>query len=251
MDAISVALPIFLFSSLSALPLALGALFAIRHLRAGSRSAYYKNLAASIGAGAAALTLLWSSMFGDNLSRSSTAGLIFAVAPFYAAIVQGIVYGIAAAIFRKSAIPRAIPAVARLAVVVPLLMLAVLLSGLVKTSFEGNESAIAERTSDARKMHQMLAKSRTGELDTFSIPMHLAQNPNAPADLLSELASHEHAVVRAHVASHPNTPVHIVAALRYDCASFVRKAVVERLGPASAPEPAPAPTGFCAQERWR
>lgn len=251
MDAISAALPLLLFSSLSALPLALGSFFAVRHLRAGSPSAYYQHLGASIGAGAVALALLCSSMFGDNLSRSSTAGLIFAVAPFYAAIVQGMVYAIGAAVFRKSAIPKPIPAAARLAVLFPLLMLAVLLFGLAKTSIHGNESTIAERTAAPRTMRQLLDKSRTGELDSFSIALHLAQNPHAPAALLSELASYEHAVVRAHVAHNPNTPAQVMAILRDDCEAYVRKIVVERLGPGNPLAAAPAPTGTCAPARGR
>lgn len=251
MDAVLVALPELLFSLLSALPLTLGTIAAIRHMRSDSRSGYYRHLAASIAAGAVALALLWSSLFGDSLSKSSTGGLIFAVAPFYAAFAQGIVYGIAAAIFRKSTTPQPVSPLASAALLAPLLLLGVLIFGLVKTSSHGNDGAIADRTSNPDTMRQLLEKSRTGEADSFSVPLHLAGNPDAPPDILSELAKHEHPAVRAQVASNPHTPEQVVAALRYDCSSFVRKIVVKRLGPDNALQPAPAPTGVCAQERWR
>jgi hypothetical protein len=251
MDAVLVALPALLFSSLSALPVALGIIAAVRHLRAGSRPAYLRHLGASIAAGAVALALLWSSLFGDNLSSSSTAALIFAVVPFYAAIAQGIVYGIAAAVFRKSATPRAISLLARVALLIPLLLLSLLMFGLVKSAAKGSDSAVAGRGSDSEALHRLYEKSRTGEADSFAIPLNLAQNPDAPPELLSKMATHDHPAVRAQVARNPGTPQHVVAALRYDCASFVRKIVVERLGPVLAPQAPPAPTGVCALERWR
>ena len=251
MDAVFVALPELLFSSISALPLALGTIAAVRHLRAGSRSAYFRHLAASMAAGAVALALLWSSLFGDNLSKSSTAGLIFAVAPIYAALAQGVVYGLAAALFKKSTAPKAISPAARVALLVPLLMLAVLMFGLVKSTAHGNDSALAERASDPETLQRLFEKSRTGEADAFGVPLFLAQNSDTPPGILRELARHDHPAVRAQVARNPSSPEQVVAALRYDCASFVRKIVVERLGPDNALQPAPAPTGECAQERWR
>lgn len=251
MDAVMVALPALLFGSISALPLALGLIAAVRHLLAGARSAYLHNLFASIAAGGVALALLWSSLFGDNLSKSSTAALIFAVAPIYAALAQGLGYGIASALFRASATPRPISLIARGALLVPLAMLAVFMTGMVATSAQGNDGAIAQRSSDRATLQRLLEKSRSGAPDAFGIALGMAQNPHAPADILTQLAQHAHPTVRAQVARNPSTPQQVVAALRYDCASFVRKVVVERLGPDQASEPPPAPTGQCALQRWR
>jgi len=251
MDAVLVALPKLLFCSLSALPLAIGLIAAIRHLRKGSRSGYFVNLAASVAAGAVTLGLLWSSLFGDSLSKSSTAALILAIAPVYAAVAQALIYAIGVLIFKKSSSRQTIPFLARSALLIPLLMLAVLMFGVVKISVQGNEAEIAERSANLTTLHQLYEQSRTGEVDTFAVPMHLAQNPDAPPDILSALAQHDHPVIRAHVASNRNTPLPVVTALRYDCAAFVRKIVVQRLGPDTSGKTPTAPTGKCALARWR
>ncbi|HEU4777920.1 MAG TPA: hypothetical protein VFS95_13955 [Telluria sp.] len=251
MDAVLVALPKLLFCSISALPLLIGVIAARRHLRAGAGTAYFLHLFAAVAGGAVALALLWSSLFGDNLSKSSTAALILAIAPVYAAAAQGLVFAIGTVIIKKSSTPRAIGPIARAALLIPALMLAVLMFGLVNIAFEGNESEIAERSANLTTLRELYGKSRSGELDAFSIPLHLAQNPAAPADILNALASHDHPTVRANVASNRNTPLPVVAALRYDCAGFVRKVVAQRLGPDTSGQPAPAPTGHCALARWR
>jgi len=251
MDAILVSLPALLFSSLCALPLALGIVAAIGRLRAGVRAAYLRHLAASCTAGAVALALLWSSLFGDNLSRSSTAALIFVVAPVYAALAQAMAYGLAALVFRKSATPQAISAGAKIALLAPLLMLVVLLYGVTASTMRGNDSTVARKASDPATLQRLLEQSRTGAADAFGVPLNLAQNAVTPPAILSDIAQHTHPAVRAQVARNPATPQAVVEALRYDCASFVRKIVVERLGPRDVPEPAPAPTGQCALARWR
>lgn len=251
MDAILVAFPKLLFCSISALPLAIGVIASVRQLRAGARSAYFTHLAASVIGGAVTLGLLWSSLFGDSLSKSSTAALILAIAPVYAAVAQTLIYVIGGLIFKQSSTPQTIPLLARSALLIPLLMLAVLMVGVVKISVQGNEAEIAERSANLTTLHRLYEQSRTGEVDTFAVPMHLAQNPNAPPDILSALAQHDHPVVRAHVASNRNTPLPVVTALRYDCAAFVRKIVVQRLGPDTTGKTPPAPTGKCALARWR
>jgi hypothetical protein len=57
METLLIALPKLLLSSISALPLLLGMLVSGRHLRAGARSAYLRNLAGSIAAGIVVLLL--------------------------------------------------------------------------------------------------------------------------------------------------------------------------------------------------
>jgi hypothetical protein len=250
MEAFLIALPGLLFSLIITLPLALGTFAVVRHLRAGSRSKYLQNLAGSIAAGAVMLLLLWSSLFGDSLSKSSTAALILAIAPMYGAVAQGIAYFATMAILRKSPAQQPVSFLARVPMLVPVLMLAVLVAGLVKISMDGNDSDVAQKASNPQTLQLLLEKSRTGQADDFAIPFNLAQNPNAPAGMLTELATSEHATIRAHVASNPNTPDPVVETLRYDCASFVRKEVVARLGPKNAIEPPPALTGFCPKH-WK
>lgn len=239
MDSLLIALPGFLFSSISALPLGLGVLAAVRHKRASARAAYLRNLNASIAAGAVILLLLWGSLFGDDLSSSSTAGQIFLFAPIYAAAAQGIVYGISTAAIGKSAAPETISLSSRRAILVPLSMLIVLMAGLLKTSVEGNELAVAERASNPETLQRLFEQSLTGEADSFGVPLFLAQNPNTPPEILAKLSKHAHPSVRVHVAQHPMTPIDIVSSMGNDCASFVRKAVENRLGPNKALQPTP------------
>jgi hypothetical protein len=128
-------------------------------------------------------------------------------------------------------------------------MLAVLMIGLLKTSTEGNDLAVAERASNPDTLHRLFEQSRTGEADSFGVPLFLAQNPNTPPEILAKLAKHNHPAVRVHVAQHPMTPQEVVAGLSNDCASFVREAVEKRLGPNKALQQARTPSGVCAAER--
>ena len=239
MDDFLIALPGFLFSSISALPLALGTLAAAIHLRAGVRPAYLRNLAGSIAAGVVVLLLLWGSLFGSDLSSSSTAGLIFLFAPIYAAAAQGIVYAISAAVVRLSQTSETISLPARKALLAPLVMLVVLLFGLLKTSVEGNDLAVAERSSNPATLHRLFNDSRAGKADSFGVPLFLAQNPNVPPDILVELAKHEHTAVRAQVAQNPQTPEEVVASLRHESASVVRNLAATRLEPNKALQATP------------
>lgn len=177
MDTLLIALPGFLLSSISALPLALGTLAAACYLRAGARPAYLRNLAGSIAAGVVVLLLLWGSLFGNDLSGSSTAGLIFLFAPIYAAAAQGIVYGISAAVVRKSPTLEEISLPARRALLAPVVMLAVLLFGLLKTSVGGNDLAVAERASNPDTLHRLFEDSRTGKADSFGVPLFPSSEP--------------------------------------------------------------------------
>jgi hypothetical protein len=239
MEALLIALPGFLLSSISALPLALGTLAAARHLRVGARPAYLRNLAGSIAAGATVLLLLWGSLFGNDLSSSSTAGLIFIFAPIYAAVAQAIVYGISAAVVRKSPAQAPISLSRGKALLLPLIMLVVLLVGLLKTSVAGNDLAVAERASNPDTLHRLFEDSLTGKADSYGVPLFLAQNRNVPPDILVELAKHEHRAVRAQVAQNPKTPEGVVKNLRYDSDSCVRDLAEKRLGPNKALQATP------------
>jgi hypothetical protein len=249
MDAFLIALPGLLLTSVSALPLGLGTLAAARHMPADTRSNYFRNLNASIAAGTVVLFLLWGSLFGEDLSSSSTAALIFVFAPIYSAAAQGIVYGITAVTLRKSGDPEAISSAARRAIVIPVCMFALLMAGLLKISAEGNDLAVAERSANPQVLHHLFEQSRSGEADAFGVPLFLAQNPNTPPEILVELAKHTHPAVRVHVAQHPMTPNETVAGLSNDCSSFVRKSVENRLGPNNALQPTRARTGVCAADR--
>lgn len=234
MEAFLIALPGFLFSSISALPLALGTLAAGRHLRAGTRLAYLRNLNGSIAAGGVALLLLWGSLFGDDLSSSSTAALIFLFVPIYAAAAQGIVYCITTVAVRNSAPTEDLSPTTRRAFLLPLAMLGILMFGLITNSMGSNDMTVAERSSDPTTLRGLFDDSRSGKADPFSVPLFLTQNPNTPTDILVELAKHGHPAIRAQVVQHVNTPEQVVEGMRNDCAGVIRRLVEERLGPNKA-----------------
>lgn len=241
MEAFLIALPGFLLSAFSALPMTMGLAVAIYWLRAGERKVYLCSLAGSIAGGGAALMMLWGSFFGDDLSSSSTAGLIFAVAPIYAAVPQVIAYVIGAAILRRGSEGEAVSLPARNALLIPVLILVVLLFGMLRLAMKGNDLAVAEKARNPATLHRVFEASSAGRADSFGVPLFLAQNPRTPPDILVQLAGHEHPSVRVHVAQNPQTPLAIVESLRHDCAAFVREAVEKRLGPEKSAMVPPAP----------
>jgi hypothetical protein len=228
--------PGLLLKLLSALPLALGAMIAIHQLRAEARRPYIRGLSGSLAASAVTIGLLWSSLFGDSLSSSSTAGLIFLFAPIYsaAALLGGYLVGVM--LTRVSAsndagggAPRPIVARERRLIWIPVIVLAVVVFGITRYSVLNNDLSVAERASRPETLHYLLEKAVTGDTDAFGVPLFLAQNPNAPSDILEKLSKSREPQVRVFVAKNPNTPVSVVAGLRDDCTDYVRKAARERL----------------------
>lgn len=228
-DVLLIALQTFAIISISGLPLGLGILAAVRHLRASAWNAYVCNLAASIAAGAVTLLLLWGSFFGDDLSSSSTASLAFVFAPFYAVAVQGIVYGMAKVVLRNRPMAEVVSEPVRKALLLPVLMLAVLLFGMLKISTANSDLSVAERSSNPQTLRRLLDDANTGRADSFGIPLMLAQNRNAPPEILAELAKHKDTAIRAQVAQNPQTPLDVVGCLRLDSASIVRELASKRL----------------------
>ena len=241
-----------LFMGFVVLPLLIGIVAAVRCLRAGSTGGFVKHLCGSIAAGAVMLGLLWSSLFGDNLSKSSTAGLIFAVAPFYGAAAQAVVYGILSLFLKTPARPGKTPSLAWIALLIPASMLATVMAGMFNTAqFKEPDYDVAARTSEPATIARLMAKTRIEGQEAFMIAIRLAGNAATPPGMLSELAQDDHPAVRYYVVKNPRTPLEVVAPLHYDCSSVVRKAVVERLGPNNSFAPAPAPTGKCEYDKWR
>jgi hypothetical protein len=124
---------------------------------------------------------------------------------------------------------------------VPVAIVAVLLFGMFRHSIQHNDLTVAERASNPDTLHYVYDKSLRGDADSFGIPLFLGQNPNTPADILADLAKHQHSSVRIFVARHPNTPVEVLARLTDDCDPLVRKTAKERLKDASQSE-SPLPT---------
>lgn len=183
-----------------------------------------------------ALGLLWGSLFGTDLSKSSTAGLIFLFVPIYSGIALAGGYGLGALAYRRlidlagtAEQKVSISPSTRRFVLVPVAMLGVLMFGIVKYSVQHNDMAVAERASSPETLHWVYDKVQRGEADPFSIPLFLAQNPNAPADILEKLSRHDHPSVRIFVATNRNTDLGVVASLKNDCSDHIRKAVEERL----------------------
>ena len=123
-----------LFFLLPVLPLGCGLLSALWHLCKGRAAAYARNLNASIAGGIVALFMLSSSLFGDALYSSSTAGLVFVFAPIYSAIAQAIFWAVSFLATKNSQTPAPIPAYKKRLIWLPIFILIVLVVGLVKVA---------------------------------------------------------------------------------------------------------------------
>jgi hypothetical protein len=223
-------LPSLFFTSISLLPLGLGILSSIHHRKQGARTSYIRHLSGTISSGIITLLMLFSSLYGDDLSSSSTASLIFLFAPIYATIVYGIGYGLSSLITDKSKKSIPISHASRQVLLLPIIILLILMVGILKNSIEGNDSSMAYKTSNSVILMQLYNKSIHGEADSFSIPLGLAQNPNTPPEILKQLATHEHRAIRTHVAQHKATHIDVISSLQDDNSSCVRKAASKRLG---------------------
>jgi len=230
--------------SISALPLAGGTIAAVRHLRARRLSPYIRNLCGSITAGLVTLGLLFGSLFGDDLSRSSTAAVIFVFVPFFAAgaLVIGLVIG--AALTRtfpvpaeSSGSPPPISAVVRSLVSVPIVMLAITIFGIIRLSIQHNHLVVAEHGTRPETLQYAFDRSVRGDADRPGVLVMLAQNANTPASILEKLGESEFPEVRAWLMKNPHTPIAVVVSLRSDCSPWVREAVEIRLKAKSGSNP--------------
>ena len=100
-EFIKILLPGLFFMSVSALPLALSTIAAARHRQNGNKAFYLRILWGSTAAGVLSVSLLFGSLFGKELSGSSTAALIFIFVPIYSTMALGIGYGLGAFVHRK------------------------------------------------------------------------------------------------------------------------------------------------------
>ena len=258
-DFIRLLLPGLLLKSISALPLAFGTVIAAIHLRKANAGPYMRNLWGSTAAGFAALMLLFGSLFGGDLSSSSTAGLIFLFAPIYSAIALGVGYGLGALSYRviaRNTISKGLrPTMSRLAsrfILLPIAMLSVLLFGMIKYSVQNNDLTVAERATNSETLQWEMRKVAKGEADSFGVPLFLAQNPNTPTNILEQLSKHDHSAVRIFVAQHPNTSLAVLQGMSNDCDPLIRQEVQARLKVTSASNSALQPTPNCgAAERKR
>lgn len=253
-DFTTILLPGLLMMLLSALPPAIGTLAAVFHLGKNNAGPYVRNLWAGTASGLVSLGLLSGSLFGTDLSESSTAGLIFLFVPIYSGIGLGIGYGLGALVYsrlsrtEKAVDPQAaFSQSARNFIWVPVAMAGVLIFGMIRFSVQRNDIAVAERATNPETLHWVYAKVERGSADPFSIPLFLAQNPNTPSDLLKKMSKHDHPSVRMFVAGNPNTDPDVIASLKNDCSPRIRKVVEDRLRSSPVSESAPQPTPNCGQ----
>jgi len=235
-EFIEILLPGLMFMAVSALPLALSTLAAFRHLRKNNVGSYVRNIWSSTAAGLVTLGFLFGALFGSDLSKSSTAGLIFVWMPIYAVIALGIGYGVGslaykelAALSENTSTQPVISKGYRRFIWVPAAILSVLIFGMLRYSIQHNDLAVAESASKSDTLHYLYGKVLRGEADSFRVPLFLAQNPNTPSDILTALARHDHPTVRRFVATHPNTPLDVVASIKDYASDCTREPVEERL----------------------
>ena len=244
-DFIRLLLPGLLLMSISALPLALGTVIAAVQLRRANAGSYIRNLWGSTAAGFAALVFLFGSLFGGDLSSSSTGGLIFLFATIYSAIALAIGYALGALTYRvaaRNAISKGEgPKISRLGgrtILLPIAMLSVLLFGMIRYSVQNNDLTVAERATNPETLQWEMRKVARGEVDSFGVSLFLAQNPNTPANILEQLSKHDHSAVRIFVARHPNTSLAVLKSMSNDCDPLIHQEVQARLKLTSAPNSA-------------
>lgn len=257
-DFIKILLPGLGLKLIATLPLLLATIGAVRHLLAERKHPYIRNLFGAIAAGVTTLGLLWSLLFGEDLSRSSTAGLVFLFTPIYSTVaffigyLMGVVANRASRREEKDARDNSpMASRARKLVWLPAILLGIVVIGITRNAILNNELSVAGRASRPETLRYLFAKAVAGEADTFGVPLFLAQNPNAPIDLLERLSKSDESQVRGFVVTNPSTPVSVVVGLREDCADNVRRAVRERLKNVSGADPGPQATPKCGSSERR
>jgi len=233
LDFIFVMLPGLLFSSVSLLPLGWGIFKANIHLQKGERTSYIRTLSGSMVSGLLTVAMLFGSLYGDDLSTSSTAAIIFVVAPVYAAIAYTVGYGLGVLITDKAETSIPISLFNRLLLLIPISILSVLIAGMLNYAIQNNDSNIAYHATHPDTLIQVYNKSLLQGNNSFSIALGLTQNSHTPPQILRELATHEQQAIRIHVAQHASTPIDVLKYLRDDNSSCVSKTAKKRFSHSS------------------
>ena len=232
-DSVRFRMPSVLLMFTALVPLGFVVLMCFRQRAREYESQIVRWLASSAATALMTSIGLWGSLFGDNLASSSTAGVIFFVVPILAAVAGALGYA-AVAFVQRSGL-RVFGTTVRLAPMangvsplawIPLAVLGVLVVATLRLAVSGNDTNIAEKACNDATLHRVYKTMEQGGADSFSIPLFLAQNPCAPADLLTKMSQHKHPAVRAHVAQNRNTDLAIVALLKNDPNQHVRDAAI-------------------------
>jgi hypothetical protein len=245
-DYVRLMMPGFLWTTASALPLALATALAAIHLGRRKPGPYRRNLWASTAAGVVAFGLLFEALFGEGL-KGSTAGLIFLFVPIYSAVALGVGYGLGALAHRRAGhmTETAISQNEGRFIALPLIILVALLFGMLKYSIQHNDLTVAERATNLETLRSINQRAHSGMADRFGVPLFLAQNPNTPTDILEGLSRHDHVSVRIFVVRHSNTSRAAIEHMVNDCDARIREEARARLQLASASNSALQPTPNC------
>lgn len=228
-------IPKVILASLSVLPLAFGVWGALKRRKGSDQSQYINYLVASILTGTVTLYFLYDSLFGRALESSSTAALVFVVVPFYALIILLVSLGIGKLIIRviskgmqKDSKHRYSGVINNL-IFLPILVIAVLEVGVLKQSITTNDLSVAETARSANALRYLYNQAAKSGRDTFGIFLFMAQNKNAPSDILEKLSRSNYPQIRIFVVSNPNTDYSVLEKLARDDIEYVRKAAKKRL----------------------
>lgn len=226
-------LPSLLLMSLSILPQGVGLILAIVSLRARRPSSYVMHLLASSAAGIVGVYFLRDLVFGSALRSSSTAGLAFIFIPFFT--LGGLLVGYVMAIPVKLTLnlsilkDQHIPSVLKKLLVLPAGIFMILFLGILNKTISSNDLNVSERAMSSGALHYELAKSKRPGADRFGITLFLAQNVNAPDEILQELSKSPYPQIRAQVANNPRTSISIIQSLQKDSDKDVRDIAEKRL----------------------
>lgn len=213
LEKLAILSPGWIFMMASAAPALIGLVLALMKLRQKRLRPFLAFWGASTAASSVALLILWGFLVGDDLSSSSTAGLIFLFVPGIAAIAMLAGGGIGVFAANQFKVPEpglpdpASPLPSRIAMLILIpAALTLWLSGLITAYvLTTGDMKVAERSTSLATLRDLNAKALAGTADPFGVPLFLGQNPNTPADVLETLSHHPHAAVRGFVDRHPNS----------------------------------------------
>jgi hypothetical protein len=207
-----------------AVPALVGVVLARKELRSGNRSRGIVFVVAGLAAGSAALLMVGPFLL--HTVGSSTDALIWVVAPIWSSVVLGIVVALGLLIVARTngSHPVRSSTGVNAALLGPSLLVACLLvSGIIRYSFQNGGMKLAEQATDPALIRQVYYREGAASSNS-GVQLFIAGNEATPADILDELSRSNFAFVRVHVAANRNTSPATQARLAADTNSNVRSA---------------------------
>lgn len=216
--------PHFALMAISILPSAIGIAIAAFNLRIANQRGYHSALSGSIASSITSALMLAPVLLGTD--PSPMAALRFFSVPFLSLLALFVGIALGARVYDKKLL-----SMGGGVLVLPLLVVLLVVIGIGKVAMFSAEEKLARSALHPEVLHAIAGRVERGGQAMRETASLLAQNPNAPADVLGELASHADSDVRLHVAKNPSTPDAVLAVLCQDPNASVRQLATQRQAP--------------------